>query len=56
MGVVIRIPTDEWLTMKMLKEDLRLSKEHNHDGRFDLSIKKVSSILDAYLKKYKDAA
>lgn len=57
MGILYRFLPEEWLTLKMLKEDVELMRSRNSDGRFDIAINKQKSLFD-YIKnsKRKEAA
>lgn len=50
---IVNYDEDTWKTMKMLKGSLTIMKERNLDGRFNEGIKKEKSLLESYIKDYK---
>lgn len=50
---IVNYDKDTWKTMKMLKGSLTIMKERNLDGRFNEGIKKEKSLLESYIKDYK---
>lgn len=50
---IVNYDGDTWKTMQMLKSSLTIMKERNLDGRFNEGIKKEKSLLDNYIKDYK---
>lgn len=51
MGKVINVDASTWVNMLMLKDNVKALKSRNSEGKYDVAIRKESSILKSYFNE-----
>lgn len=48
---VIKVTKSQWINMLILKDNIRALAGRNHEGKFDINLRKEKSHLRSYFKE-----